>query len=70
MRSFYDYFRCILILPVLSLVDLALKVLASPAVLWPALQTFALIAYRMIRPLKPAYRESLRTHGLSLVASA
>lgn len=58
--------------PVFQLVvyafDTAIKVLASPAAIWPAIEHFALIAYRKIRPLKPAYRESYRTDGLSLYA--
>lgn len=31
-------------------------------------ERFAAVAYQMIRPLKPEYRESWRTHGLSLTA--
>ncbi len=31
-------------------------------------ERFATVAYQLIRPLKPEYRESYRTHGLSLTA--
>lgn len=48
--------------------DYVTRVFASVGVSRPIMPRFAIVAYRKIRPLKPAYRESYRTNGLSLMA--
>ncbi|AUX76393.1 hypothetical protein [Sinorhizobium fredii] len=49
--------------------SLALAVVRYGAsVTWHSLQGFSLAAYRLVGSLKPVYRESYETHGLSLAA--
>lgn len=39
---------------------------AMPTTCWRVLPVLKLAAFKLLAPLKPVYRESYRTHGLSL----
>ena len=42
--------------------------LVTPFVHWPAIALPAVSDFLSLKPMKPEYRESWRTHGLSLTA--
>ena len=69
-RFAYPYSRLFVIVDIIAAVaSLALAVVRYGAsVTWHSLQGLGVTAYRVVGSLKPVYRESYATHGLSLDA--
>lgn len=75
MHSFaFSYSRLFVIADIIAAVAVVVASLAlavvryGPSVTWHSLQGLGIAAYRVVGSLKPVYRESYDTHGLSLDA--
>lgn len=75
LHSFaYHYSRLFVMADIIAAVAVVVASLAlavvrySAGVTWHSLQGLCLAAYRVVGSLRPVYRESYETHGLSLDA--
>ncbi|MGF6157785.1 hypothetical protein M2267_003044 [Ensifer sp. KUDG1] len=70
----YSYSRLFVIADMVAAVAIVVASLAlavvryGAGITWHSLQSLCLAAYRVVGSLKPVYRESYDTHGLSLDA--